>query len=151
VEGNTTTGATYAKRTMSATYDEAYARVAYRLASQASQVNLLRLRTQAGISLGFLYLDTSGRLGLHLDGPNTNTLSAAPGSGWHVLELHMVISAGQVDVWLDGQAVPALSLGSIALGSTPIGALQVGEVTTGRTYDVLFDDAAFSASRVGLA
>lgn len=151
VEGNTVNGGTYAKRTLTATYDEGYARVAYRLASQTSQVNLLRLRTQAGTSLGFLYLDTSGRLGLHLDATNSNTLSIVPGSGWHVLELHMVISTGAVDVWLDGQAVPALSLRSLVLGTTPIGALQIGEVTSGRTYDVYLDDAAFSTSRIGVS
>ena len=43
VEGNTTNGATYAKKTVTATRD-AYARVWFNLKSEASQVNLLRMR-----------------------------------------------------------------------------------------------------------
>ena len=43
-EGNTTAGATFAKETLPATYNDAYARVAFNVNSQASQVTLLRLR-----------------------------------------------------------------------------------------------------------
>jgi len=29
--------------------------------------------------------------------------------------------------------------------------VQIGETTTGRTYDVVFDDAAFGTSRLGVS
>jgi hypothetical protein len=151
-EGNTITGATYAKKTLGATYDDGYARVAFDVKSQVSQINLLRLRDSGGASLGYVYLDTSGRLGLHLDGPNTNTVSTAvPAAGWHVVEVHMTISSGVVEVWLDGALVTALSKSAAALGSNQIGAIQIGETTTARTYDVVFDDAAFSGARIGVS
>ncbi|MGH8960753.1 MAG: hypothetical protein ACRDWT_06020, partial [Jatrophihabitantaceae bacterium] len=151
-EGNTVTGATYAKRTLPSTYDDGYARVAFLVNSQVSQVNLLRLRAPDGTSLGYLYLDTSGRLGLHIDAAGTNTVSASvPGAGWHVAELHMTISTGVVQVWLDGAAVTSLSVSGGVLGSNPIGAVQIGETTTGRTYDVVFDDCAFSLGRIGVS
>jgi fibronectin type 3 domain-containing protein len=151
-EASTTTGATYAKRTLPSTYDDGYARVAFLVKSQVSQINLLRLRAQDGTSLGYLYLDTSGRLALHVDAAGTNTVSTVvPGAGWHVAELHMTISAGIVEVWLDGVAVTALSVSGGVLGSAAIGALQIGETTTGRTYDVVFDDGAFGLGRIGVS
>ena len=73
----------------------------------------------------------------------------APGS-WHEVELHTVINGASsvVEVWLDGVRVDALS-STTNLGTTAVGKLQIGEVQTGRTYDVVFDDAALGTSRVG--
>lgn len=151
VEGNTTTGATYAKKTLPSAYDDAYARVAFKVQSQVSQINLLRLRDSASTSVGYVYLNTSGRLGLHVDAAASDVVSAvAPGSGWHTVELHFDIAAGAVDVWLDGTSVASLSSSGVNLGTTQIGGLQIGETTTGRTYDVLLDDAAFGTSRLGI-
>ena len=33
---------------------------------------------------------------------------------------------------------------------TPIGKLQIGEVQSGRTYNLILDDAAFDIQRIGL-
>jgi fibronectin type 3 domain-containing protein len=149
-DGSTTAGATWAKKTLPGTYTDAYARVAFEVNSQSAQATLLRMRDPGALSIGYVYLDTSGRLALHLDGPNTNTVSTlVPNAGWHVVELHMTVSTGLVQVWLDGAQVPSLNKSGSALGSNPIGAFQIGETTTGRTYDVVLDDAAFSASRIG--
>ena len=38
---------------------------------------------------------------------------------------------------------------TVDTGTSPVGALQIGETQTGRTYDVVFDDAAFGTSRLG--
>ncbi|MDT4945616.1 MAG: hypothetical protein QOH14_2349, partial [Pseudonocardiales bacterium] len=109
-EGNTSVGATYAKKTLPSTYDDGYARVAFLVKSQTSQLNLLRLRAADGTSIGFVYLDTSHRLGFRNDVTAANTISTTvPGAGWHVVELHLSVTAGRVDVWLDGAAVPALA------------------------------------------
>jgi len=154
-EGNTTTGNTFARKTLGASYSDAYARIGFEIKSQSAQVNLLRLRDAAGNSLGYVYVSASGVLGFHDDATNTNTLSSVvPGSGWHALELHMGIGSGgptgTVEVWLDGVLVPALSsVGGLDVGTAPVGQLQIGEVQSGRIYDVVFDDAAFATGRIG--
>jgi hypothetical protein len=151
-EGNTTTGNTYAKKTLPASYDDGYARVAFLVKGQTSQLNLLRLRAADGTSIGFVYLDTAHRLGFRDDVTATNTISSTvPGAGWHVVELHATVTAGRVDVWLDGTAVPALAGSGANLGTAAIGGMQIGETTTARTYDVVFDDAAFGTSRLGIS
>ncbi len=152
VEGNTSTGGTYAKKTLPSTYQDAFARVWFDVVAQPSQVNLLRLRAANGQSLGYVYIDTTGQLGYHNDALNTNSLSdLAPSPGWHTLELHLSVdpTAGVVQIWLDNSLVSDLSSQGINTGSTPVAALQIGEVQTGLTYDVIFDDAAFGTSRLG--
>ena len=152
-QGNTTNGNTFAKETLGATYTDAYSRVAYDLLSQVSQVNLLRMRDAAGNSIGFVYVSTGGKLGFHNDATGINTLSTTTASavGWHVVELHLRVNgaAGIVDVWLDGAPVSGLSFAAVNLGTAPIGVFQIGETQTAQTYNVVFDDAAFSTSRVG--
>ena len=149
-EGLTTVGNTVAKKTLPSTYSDGYARVAFKVNSQVSQINLLRLRDSAGNSIGYLYLNTAGHLGVHTDTGPTDVLSTAtPGAGWHSAELHFNITTGRVDVWLDGVSVSALSSSTTNLGSLPVGGLQIGDTTAARTYDVLFDNAAFGTSRLG--
>jgi hypothetical protein len=152
-EGNTTAGNTYAKKTMPATYTDAYSRVWFNVKSSASQVNLLRHRTAADGSLAYAFVSATGQLGVRNDVAGTTTNSSvvvAPGSGWHELELHTVINgtASVIEVWLDGVRVDALSTTTANLGTTPVGKMQIGEVQSGRTYDVVFDDAAFGTARV---
>ncbi len=149
--GNTTTGNTFAKKTLPATYSDGYARTYFNLSSYSSQVNLLRLRTAADSSLGYLFVTTSGKLALRNDVMATTTTSAqAVTAGWHSLELRMLINGptSLTEVWLDGVKVNDLSL-STNLGSTPIGRLQIGEVQSGRTYNVAFDDVVFDGTPIG--
>src|SRR5205085_8101258 len=138
---------------LGATYVDGYGRVAFEIKSQASQVNLLRLRDAAGNSLGYVYVSTGGALGFHNDALNTNTASATTvGAGWHVLELHLGTNgtAGTVEVWLDSTLVGDLSaVGTANVGAAPVGQFQIGDAQTARTYDVVFDDAAFGSARVG--
>ena len=151
-EGNTTNGATYAKATLPSTYADAYARVWFNIVGQTSQVNLLRLRDSTGASIGWVYVDTTGLLGFHNDATGINTLSGvSPSPGWHALELHIKIdpAAGVVEVWIDNSLVADLSGSNLNTGSSPAGAMQIGETQSGRTYDVVFDDAAFGTSRLG--
>jgi hypothetical protein len=152
VEGNTSTGATYAKKTLTGTYPDAYTRVWFDVVAQPSQVNLLRWRDASGQSLGYAYIETTGQLGYHNDALGTNTLSdLAPSPGWHVLELRLSVSptAGVVQIWLDNSPITDLSSQGINTGTTSVAALQIGEVQTGLTYDVAFDDVAFGTSRLG--
>jgi hypothetical protein len=154
-QGNTTNGGTYAKKTLSTTYTDGYARIYFNLISYSSQVNLLRFRTAADGSLAYLYVNTAGKLGFQNDvSPGSSfvsTASVSAGSGWHSLEFHAKINgvASQTDVWLDGAPVGSLSL-TLDLGTTPIGKVQIGEVNTaGRVYNVVFDDVGFDTQRVG--
>jgi hypothetical protein len=154
VRGNTTTGRTYAKKTLPATYTDGYARIYFYLASgYASQVNLLRFRAAADASLGYLYVSTAGTLGLRDDAGAVTKLSGTgvAADAWHALELHVTIAgtASSTEVWLDGTRITDLSLTGQNWGSNPIAAFQIGEVQTGRTYDVTFDDVAFGTGRIG--
>ena len=155
VEGTTATGVTYAKRTLGSTYPDAYARVAFQVDSQGSQLTLLRLRdtTPAGNG-GYLYVTSSGKLGFRSDALAAGTTSSVvPGPGWHVLELHLFVNSTSsvVEVWLDGVAVPDLTFSTIDLGTAPIGIVQVGDTATTGSWDVVLDDAAFGTSRLGPA
>jgi hypothetical protein len=152
-EGNTTNGATYAKKVLASTYTDAYARTYFNLVSFASQVNLLRFRTSTDGSIAYLGVSTTGKLLLRNDAGAVTVNSAtgvSAGSGWHALEFHAVINgaASTTEVWLDGVKVNDLSV-TTNLGSTAIGRVQIGEVNTGRTYDVVFDDVVFSTGPIG--
>src|SRR6185437_6275562 len=130
-----TTG-TYAKKTLSNSSSEVYLRAYINVRSARNQVNMLRVRTASGSSLGYLYLTTSGTLGLHNDTTGLNALSSAvivPGSGWHALELHVTINgtSSTSEVWLDGALVPNLSV-TANWGTTPIGQIQIGDTATGK-------------------
>lgn len=143
VEGNTTNGATYAKKTLASPSASVHASVWYQITSASAQVNLLRVRTSTDTSIGYLYVSTTGTLCLRNDaGAVTLTSSVVPGSGWHLLELTLQIngasSASSVSV--DGMTVTSLSKTG-EWGTVPVGRFQIGEVQTGRTYDVVFDDA----------
>jgi len=67
---------------------------------------------------------------------------------WHRVVLYARVdgASGSLDVWVDGVAVPGLSLTGQNLGTTPIGRLQLGETTTGRTYDIALDDVVVAPS-----
>ncbi|HYS42279.1 MAG TPA: hypothetical protein VEO01_42195, partial [Pseudonocardiaceae bacterium] len=149
-EGSTTTGATFAKKTLPSTYNDAYARVAFLVSSQASQVTLLRLRDTLAGNGGYVYLTSAGKLGFRSDALAAGTTSSvSPGAGWHALELHLHIATGTVEVWLDGALVPDLTSSGIDLGAASMGVLQIGDTATTGTWDIVFDDAAFSTSRLG--
>ena len=69
-----------------------------------------------------------------------------------MLELHLGINgaAGTVEVWLDNARIADLSnVGTVNLGTAPVGQFQIGDAQTARTYDVVFDDAAFGSARLG--
>jgi len=143
-EGNTTNGATYATKNLPSTYTTAYGRIWFDIRSMPSQVNLVRFRTAGGTSVAFLFVTTSGTLGLNAN--NVRFLSATTVStgALHELELNTVVNgtSSTTQVWLDGTRVNDLSITS-DLGTTPVGQFQIGEAATARTYDVVLDDAVF--------
>lgn len=154
-EGNTTTGGTYAKKTLPTSYPNAYAQVRFDVVSQSDQVNLLRMRAADGSSLGYAYVNASGVVGVHNDTSGLNTLSTTDVTpGWHTLQLRIAVDTspgtptGALQVWLDGSIVGDVSSTAVDVGSAPAAAVQIGETQTGRTYDVVFDDVAVATDRL---
>ena len=133
-EGNVTAAGAYAKKTLSGTYPDAYARVGFEIERpRAPQVTLLRLRDAVGAgNFGYVYLTAGLKLAFHNDLTTVNTLSAtSPSAGWHALELHLGVNGASstVDVWLDGAAVADLSATGVTLGTAPVGQLQIGDTS----------------------
>jgi hypothetical protein len=147
-EGNVVNLAAYARKTVAPTID-AYARVWFKVKSQGpNQVTLLSLR-DSGSFLRSVFLTAGGNVGM-----SGGTSTAAPTQGvWHALELHIAVSGSTspVQVWLDGAPVSGLPT-TLNLGTAiEIVELQVGDSqATTRTYDVVYDDAAFGTARIGL-
>jgi hypothetical protein len=145
---------TYAAQALSTSGTPAYAitalpnsasdlhvRVRFFVATQgANTVYLLKLRTPTGTSLGGVFISSTGKLGFRNDiaGQSTTTTVAVSPGTWHTLLLHVVVStSGTVELWYDGMQIASIS-GN--LGTDPIGGFQLGENSTGRTFDVRFDD-----------
>jgi Bacterial Ig domain len=146
-EGNTTNGATWAKKTLAATATELTYQIHFRLHSKASTstIHLLKFRTAADKPIGGVYLDGGRHLVFRNDVTTTNGTASSTVIAldtWYTLTFHAKINgaASAVDATLDGNALPTLSLTGIDLGTNPIGELQLGDTNTAKTYDVFFDD-----------
>ena len=65
---------------------------------------------------------------------------------WHHVKIQVTVNgdASDVKVWADANLIGALS-GTTSLGTAPIDAVRLGNATSGRTYDVVFDDVVVSA------
>lgn len=65
---------------------------------------------------------------------------------WHHIKMQVTVAgaASDVKVWADADLLGSLS-GTTSLGTSPIDALRLGNSTSGRTYDVVFDDVIVSA------
>jgi chitodextrinase len=140
-----TSAATYALETLPATYTEATYSVRFHVVSQgANNVNLVKFRDAGNVSLGAIYLSSSGTLSLRNDVAGVSTSGGVTVSlgAWHSLRWHVVVggpTGSLAEVWLDGVKVDALTRAD-TFGTTPIGRIQLGESSTGRTYDVAYDD-----------
>jgi hypothetical protein len=142
----TSTGAqTWAYEQLPATYTDIAYSLAVKVASQgANSLNLLKFRTATGTAIGGVYLSSTGALAVRNDvsAVSTSSQTVVSRGVWHTVKMHVIIggAAGSLtEVWLDGARVAALTTGN-SLGTTPVGRVQLGENSTGRTYDVVFDN-----------
>jgi hypothetical protein len=130
--GTTTSAARWAYKTLGSTHSELYYRIRFKVVSQgaSSTVNLLKLRTATGTALFGLFRNTAGSIGV-----------------WHEVQVRVRINgaSGESETWFDGVRIASLSKVE-NFGTTPIGRLQVGENSSGKVYDVAFDDVAASTS-----
>jgi len=153
-EGVATNGAVYAKKTLPVgPYSDAYARVWVEMKTLPNgTIGLLRLRDTSAGSVADVFLTSAGKLGFS-GGAFSSSSTVSLGTGWHMIEVHVLVSgtSSSYQVWLDGQPVTGLSGAFDLTGSGAVTILQVGDssAVTGRTYDAVYDDAAFSTSRIG--
>ncbi len=145
---STTGTPAYALRDLPSPVDELSLRVQFFLAAQGSNtVYLVKFRDGNWGSLGGVYISSSGRIGFRNDVSRTSSTTSTvvtPGI-WHTLQVHVVTgNPGLVEIWYDGTRVLELTRD---LGTDPIGVLQLGEHSSGRTFDIRFDNLeATSAS-----
>ncbi|MDX6720297.1 MAG: large repetitive protein [Solirubrobacteraceae bacterium] len=150
----TSTGSpSYAYRNLATSHADLYYRVRFKLVDPLAggQAYLLKLRTATGASIDGLYVSSLGTLAYRNDVvASSKSSSQTVTSGvWHELQIRTRIAgaASAVEVYYDGAQVSELTRID-SLGTTPIGRLQFGEVTSGRTYDIAFDDVALDTSFV---
>ena len=138
-----------AQKTLPTTYTDLYYRIRFRIASQASTVNVLKLRTASGSSIVGAFVSSTGKLGFRNDVAaisRTSSTSVSTGA-WHELQLHVTIAGTSsfVETWFDGSIVGSLTRVE-DLGTTAIGRVQLGENSTNRTFDIAFDDVEVAAA-----
>nr|BAL55188.1 OmpA domain-containing protein [uncultured prokaryote] len=132
--------AAYAYASLPSTTSDVYVRIRFFVSSQgANTVYLLKVRTAGGASLGGIFISSTGKLGFRNDvtGQSTTTTTTVTPGTWHTLLLHVVVTSGSVEVSYDGSQIATIS-GN--LGTEPIGRFQLGENSTGRTFDIRFDE-----------
>jgi hypothetical protein len=142
----------YAWKTLPSPLTNVYYELHFKVVTQSTNVELLRFRSAVGAPggsanaiLGAFVSSSTGRLGVRDDFAAVNVGTGGPvvtGGNWHTLQVHVNITTGQVEAWVDGSFTSALSGTSFNLGTDPVGIIQLGENSTGRTYDVRYDDAA---------
>jgi len=141
---------TYAYATLPATYPELWTQAWVYVSSRSTSANLFGYRTSGGGSIVNVYIDTNGRVSLrnNVGSVTTYGTTTIAAGGWHRFVLHALVNgtSSNLDVSVDGTAVPGLTLTGQNLGTTPIAKLQLGETTSGRTYDIVLDDITVSPS-----
>jgi hypothetical protein len=129
---------------------ELYYRVRFKIINPGSNtLRLLRFQTATGSSIVGLYVNTGSRLGYtnYVAATNTNSTVVVSQGVWHEAQVRVLVNgaSSQVEIWLDGARISALSR-TDSLGTTAIGRVLLGDSSTGRSYDVAFDDVAVHTS-----
>ncbi len=136
----------YAYKQLAHSWPSLYHATRFNIVSQGSNsVYVLRLRTSTTGAIVALFVSSTGKLGMRNDitGITTTSASSVSRGAWHTLEIYAGIngSSSQASVWLDGSPVGDLT-GTQSLGANPIGYLQLGDNSTGKTFDVAFDNVS---------
>jgi chitodextrinase len=152
VEAKSTAGtANYATRTFPAKNDVYYTTWFKIISHDANSVFLQRFRTSGNVAILGTFVSGTGKLGYRNDiTPGTVTSTTSVSSGvWHQLQTHVHVNggSGQVEIWLDGVQVSGLS-NTESLGAAPVGMIQLGENSTGKNFDVVFDELTFDTSLI---
>jgi chitodextrinase len=149
--GTTTSAATWAYKILGSTHSELHYRARFKVLSQGSSstVNLLKLRTGTGASILGLFRNTTGKLGYRneVTGVSTTSSTTITAGAWHEVQIRVRINgaSGESETWFDGVRIASLSK-TENFGTTALGRIQLGENSTGRTFDITFDDVAAATS-----
>ena len=142
---NAAGSATYAYKSLAAATNELYYKARFNITNRgASTVYLLRAR---GAAPGFgavagVYLSTSGQLCYRNE--SASGILCAGGSvsngTWHSVMMRVVSNgaASSTEVWLDGVKVITKTGETYPTGG--IGRIHVGDFTSGKTFDVTYDN-----------
>ena len=147
-------GAAWAWHGLSPSLNALYYRVRFKIVSVGpNNLYILKERTATGSSVaGFYISSTDGTLNYRNDAAAVTLRSTTPVSAgaWHELQVRLKIagSSGEVETWLDGGRVAALSR-TDNFGTNPIGRVQIGDNTGARTFDLAIDDVVVDTNFVG--
>jgi hypothetical protein len=134
----------YAVKQLPSTYADLYYRLRVEILSgKPDTVDVLTLRTTGGTPLLSLYYDNKRSLGCrnHVANTTTTSTTSLSTSQWYEVKVHVVVNgaSSQVEVWLNGTKVSALSK-TDNFGTTPIGQILAGESQSGHAYDFALDE-----------
>jgi hypothetical protein len=141
----------YARHPLAAPQAELYYRIRFNIASKSTIAYLLRFRTATNGDMLAVNVTSAGKLAMYNKTTAVTTASTITVTNgvWHELQVHVNQATGVVEVWYDGTLVPALSF-TQSLGSSPVGVIELGEGSSGRTFNIYYDDvkvdSAFIAS-----
>ena len=146
-----------ASKTLTTAQADLYYRFKVKLLSQppASNIYLGRFRTASGASILGLYISSNGTtntLAYRNDVAGVSRASTAniTAGVWYDVQVRARIAgaSSQVQVWLNGAPVSALSQTEDFGTTASIGRLQLGE-NAARTFDFAFDDIVADTSFIG--
>jgi hypothetical protein len=155
--GHSTGTATWAYKQLDTVQNDLYYRVYFKIIMQGTNsVVLQRFRTSNGSAILGTLVNSAGKLNYRNDVTGdviTSTTSVSKESGTAQTHVHINdINAAldQVEVWLDGAQVPALS-NTEPLTTSLVGRIQSDNSNSpDRTYDVAFDNVAAHTTLIDL-
>ncbi len=120
--------------TLSEAHPEVFVQVEANMARSNGSPDLLNIYGEDGVAKFRLYVSSGGTLALdNRIAATTRTSGMVFGSGWHTIELHVLVGAdtGTCDVSYDGRTIAELSqLDTCPTGTMPIGSIGLGDLAT---------------------
>ena len=149
-QSSTGAGASYVSKTLSATQSNLYYSLRFKIISKGStSAYLQRFRTNSNGAIGGVFLSSTNRLSFRNDVAGTsNTTGPLVTLGvWHQLQTHLLINgtSSQIEVWYDGELIPALSVTG-NLGTSPIGRVHLGDSSTSNIFNIALDEVGLNTS-----
>jgi fibronectin type 3 domain-containing protein len=134
----------YAVKQLPAAYSTLYYRLRLKLSSgKPDTVDVLNLRTASGANLFGLRYESKRRLASinNVTGVSSLSSSVLSVGVWYELKVRLTVNgtASQVEVWLNGTRIAALSK-TDSFGTAPIGQVVAGESAVGHDYSFAIDD-----------
>ncbi|MCW2598699.1 MAG: hypothetical protein JWM02_528 [Frankiales bacterium] len=133
--------ASNALKYFSSTRSEVWLQERVYVSAQSTALTFARLRNDAGaaaVSLGLSNKGFATYTNELAGGMRLSNVSVSKGV-WHTFVLHANLASGQVDVTLDGTAVPGLS-NIESLGTSPFARVHIGDPSTSHNGDFYVDD-----------